>query len=87
MSSQQNRRITIRLTPHQASLLWKLRTDGRLGTETEPASVTEVLLQGLASLETFGTAKPDVLKAPRSRVPGLLEDGSLDPESPLNRLI
>ena len=78
--SKQNRRVTIRLTPHQAERLWRLRTDGRYGSEEHPAQATYVLVAGLAALET----KPST---PQPRAAGTLDDGSPDPESPLNRLI
>lgn len=50
MEEKLTRRVTIRLTPYQAKLLWRLRTEG-IPEGGTPRTVTEVLIRPLREAE------------------------------------
>jgi hypothetical protein len=50
--TQQPRRVTVRLTPYQARLLWAMRTGG-LPDGAEPRTATEVIVAALLQVATL----------------------------------
>lgn len=71
--SEQNRRVTLRLTPYQARQVWRLRTQG-IPDGQPPRTVTEVVIAGMNKLynETFPLKPGEAVESVLDEVPAYL---------------